>query len=132
MLGTEWEVKVWYSGDLGKWYPVIPTSATTITFDTGGQAAGSGGCNAYTINYEGDLQIEKVMEATDTYAELPALTFGPVSTQMAACSDPPNIMEQEQAFFVALDSTAYYFKIGGMLLLLDAQGNQLVALAASS
>lgn len=132
MLGTQWDVKLWWDAKLDQWYPVIPTSTTTITFGKDGQAAGSGGCNNFTVSYEGDLQIEKVMEATDTYAELPALTFGPVSAQMAACTTPESIMEQEQAFFVALDSTAYYFKLGGMLLLLDAQGNPLIALAASS
>ena len=132
MPGTAWDVKLWWNARLEQWYPVIPTSTTTITFGGDGQAAGSGGCNNYTVSYQGDLQIEKVMEATDTYAELPALTFGPVSAEMAACTEPADIMEQEQAFFVALNSTAYYFKLGGMLLLLNAEGNPLIALAASS
>jgi heat shock protein HslJ len=70
------------------------------------------------------------MEATDTYAELPALTFGPVTAQMAACSKPQGIMDQEQGYFVTLSSTAYYFKLGGLLMLLDAEGTPLLVFAA--
>jgi heat shock protein HslJ len=130
MPGTEWELKFWWDAKRGQWYPVVPLSSTTITFSLGGEASGSGGCNNYTVSYAGDLQIEKVMEASDTYAELPTLTFGPVAAQMAACAEPENIMEQEQGFFIALGSTAYYFKLGGMLMLLDAEGVPLIVLAA--
>ena len=42
---------------------IVPGSMTTITFDAEGQATGFGGCNDFTVVYEGDLQIEKVMEA---------------------------------------------------------------------
>ena len=61
-------------------------SGTYIIFSEDGAASGSGGCNNYTVSYEGDLQIEKVMESTATYAELPALTFGPIAAQMAECA----------------------------------------------
>jgi heat shock protein HslJ len=132
MPGTEWEMKFWWSRDQEEWYPVIPLSQTTITFGPDGEASGSGGCNNYTVSYEGDLQVEKVMEATDTYAELPALTFGPVATDMRACVEPEGVMDQEQAFFIALGSTAYYFKLGGMLMLLDNRGVPLTVLAARS
>ena len=72
------------------------------------------------------------MEATNTYAELPELTFGPVAAQMSECAEPNGIMEQEQAFFTALDSVAYYFKLGGMLMLLDDVDDPLVLLGARS
>jgi heat shock protein HslJ len=110
--------------------PVVPTSNTTIAFGEAGQASGSGGCNNYTVSYEGDLQIEKVIEATDTYAELPTLTFGPVTAQFAACAEPEGIMDQEQAYFTVLGSVAYYFKLGGMLMMLDAEGNPLLVFGA--
>ena len=132
MLSTEWDVKLWGSDDRAQWYPVFPTSNTSITFGKDGQASGSGGCNNYTVTYQGDLQIEKVMTATDTYAELPTLVFGPVAAQISACDEPQSIMEQEQAFFISLGSTAYYFKLGGMLMLMDANGVPLLMLAASS
>jgi heat shock protein HslJ len=103
---------------------------TTITFGQGGEASGSGGCNKYTVSYEGDLQIEKVMEATDTYAELPTVTFGPVTAQFAACAEPEDIMDQEQAYYTVLGSVAYYFKLGGMLMMLDPEGTPLLVFGA--
>jgi heat shock protein HslJ len=130
MLGTEWSLVLWWQADRQLWTPVIPTTKTTITFAEGGQASGSGGCNNYTVSYEGDLQIEKVIDSTTTFAELPTLTFGPVASQMATCPEPEGIMDQEQAFFTALGSVAYYFKLGGMLLLLDDTGTPFLALAA--
>jgi hypothetical protein len=58
---------------------------TTISSGEEGEASGSGGCNNYTVSYVGNLQLEKVMEVTETHAELPELTFGPVTSQMAEC-----------------------------------------------
>jgi heat shock protein HslJ len=132
MPGTEWDLGFWWDAEREQWLPVIPTSRTTITFGEGGEASGNGGCNNYTVSYEGDLQVEKVMEATDTYAELPTLTFGPVAAQMAMCPEPEGIMDQEQGFFTALESVAYYFKLGGMLMFLDAEGTPLLVLGARS
>jgi heat shock protein HslJ len=130
MPGTEWALTLWFHADSEMWFPVTPTSLTTIAFGQDGQASGSGGCNNYTVSYEGDLQIEKVIQATDTYAELPTLTFGPVTAQFAACAEPEGIMDQEQAYFASLGSIAYYFKLGGMLLLLDADGAPLLVFGA--
>ncbi len=130
MPGTEWELKLWWLADREQWNPVIPRSMTTITFGEDGEASGLGGCNRYKVSFTGDLQIEKVMEATDTYAELPTLTFGPVAAQMAACAEPEGIMDQEQGFFISLNSVAYYFKLGGMMLMLDAEGTPLLMFAA--
>lgn len=130
MPGTEWGLSFWWQADREQWKPVVPTSATNIAFGEGGEASGSGGCNNYTVSYEGDPQIEKVMEATDTYAELPTLTFGPVAAQQAACEEPDGIMDQEQGYFTALGSVAYYFKLGGMLMMLDAEGTPLLMFGA--
>ena len=41
-------------------------------------------------------------------------------------------MNQEQEFFTALDSVAYYLKLGGILLLLDGEGAPLLMFAAQS
>jgi heat shock protein HslJ len=130
MPGTEWVLGFWWQADRKQWMPVVPTSMTTISFGGEGEASGSGGCNNYTVSYTGDLQIEKVMEATDTYAELPTLTFGPVSAQFVACAEPEGIMDQEQGYFTVLSSVAYYFKLGGMLMMLDAKGAPLLVLGA--
>lgn len=128
--GTEWELKFWWHGEREEWLPVIPGSMTTITFAAGGEASGSAGCNNYTTTYTGDLQIEKVMEATETYAELPALTFGPVAAQLMECAEPEGIMEQEQGFLTTLSSVAYYFKLGGITMFLDADGMPLLLFGA--
>ena len=64
MLGPRWELKFWWHTEEEHWPPVVPAVTTSITFVEGGEASGSGGCNDYTVAYEGDLQIEKVMEAT--------------------------------------------------------------------
>ncbi len=130
MPGTEWGLALWWQADREEWRPAGPASATTITFGEGGEASGSGGCNNYTVSYEGDLQIEKVMEATDTYAELPTLTFEPVAAELEVCDEPEGIMDQEQAYFTALGSVAYYFKLGSMLMMLDADGNPLLMFGA--
>jgi heat shock protein HslJ len=130
MPGTEWELKFWWSADVEQWAPVIIGSLTTIIFGTEGEASGSGGCNDYTVTYTGDLQIEKVMEATATYAELPTLSFGPVTSQPEECTEPEGIMDQEQGYFVQLGDVAYYFKLGGMLLMLDSEGTPLLMFAA--
>lgn len=130
MLGPVWEPKFWWQADREMWQPVAPTVATTISFDLGGEVSGTGGCNDYTVTYVGDLQIEKVLEATDTYAELPTITFGPVTSQMSECTKPDGVMEQEQGYFTALSSVAYYFKLGGSLQMLDANGEPLLMFAA--
>ncbi len=130
MPGTEWDLGFWWNAEREQWAPVALESRTFIVFSEEGEASGSGGCNDYTVSYEGDLQIEKVMEATDTYAELPSLTFGPIAAQMAECAEPEGIMEQEQGYFTALGSVAYYFKLGGMQLMLDADGAPLLLFGA--
>jgi heat shock protein HslJ len=130
MRGTEWGLSFWWYADDEQWLPVVPGSSTNVTFAEGAEASGSGGCNNYTVGYEGDLQIEKVMEATDTYAELPTLTFGAVAAQQTACEEPEGIMDQEQAYFSTLESVAYYFKLSGLLMMLDAEGIPLLIFSA--
>ena len=132
MPGTEWGLAFWWRADSEQWGPVIPAAMTRITFGEEGEASGSGGCSDYTVGYEGDLQIEKVMEATDTYAELPTLTFEPVAAELEMCEEPEGIMDQEQGYFTALGSVAYYFKLGTMLMMLDADGNPLLMFGASN
>ena len=76
MPGTQWSLKFWWLADSEEWSPVIPESTTTITFGAGGEAAGAGGCNAYTVSYAGDLQVEKVLAGTDTYPRCPPCPSG--------------------------------------------------------
>jgi heat shock protein HslJ len=130
VLGTEWALAFWWVADSEQWAPVVPTSVTTLNFGEGGEAFGSGGCSDYTVGYEGDLQIEKVVEATDTYAELPTLAFEPVAAELESCPEPEGIMDQEQAYFTALGSVAYYFRLGGILMMLDTDGTPLLMFGA--
>jgi heat shock protein HslJ len=130
MADTRWGLSFWWHADDEHWRPVVLGSSTDITFGAGGEASGSGGCNDYTVGYEGDLQVEKVMESTDTYTELPTLTFGAVAAQQAACEEPEGIMDQEQGYFNTLGSAAYYFKLGGILMMLDPEGTPLLVFGA--
>lgn len=130
MSGTMWDLKFWSLPEDEEWQPVIIGSATNIVFGAGGEASGLGGCNDYTAPYEGDLDAPTDLTAAAEYADLPTLTIGPISAQTAACSQPDGIMDQEQTFFTGLSAVAYYFKLGGTLLLLDADGNPLLIFAA--
>jgi heat shock protein HslJ len=130
MPNTQWGLSFWWQSDAEAWRPVVLGSSTDVTFGADGEAAGSGGCSDYAVEYKGDLQIEKVMEATDTYAELPALSFDAVTAQHAVCDEPEGIMDQEQAYFSTLDSVAYYFKLGSMLMMFDAEGTPLLMFSA--
>lgn len=72
------------------------------------------------------------MEATEDYAELPALSLGPVASQMVECTEPEGIMDQELNLFTSFTEVAYYFKLGGLMMMLDADGTPLLLFAARS
>ncbi len=132
ILGPRWELKFWWHTEDERWLPVAPAVTSSITFAEGGEASGSGGCNEFTVSYEGDLQIEMVMSSTPENSELPALTFGQIEAATAECAEPDGIMEQEDGFFALLEEVAYYFKMGGMTMMMDADLEPLLVIAAAS
>jgi len=79
-----------------------------------GELSGSGGVNRYTATYE--------------IGEDGAITIStPAATLMAG---PPAAMEQEQAYFVALEQVAGFSATADSLTLTDEQGNVLVRFEA--
>jgi heat shock protein HslJ len=87
----------------------------TLRFEEG-RAAGSDGCNRYTVGYS----------ASGTALQFPGRA---ASTQMAC---PPAVMEQAQAFMDALLGARAYRIEGGRLQLLSADGTVRATLAPQS
>lgn len=128
--GTTWQLKFWWSEGAEEIAPAVPESNTFIVFGEDGTATGNGGCNDFSVAYTGDLQFVVAMQSGDTEAELPALTFGDVTYNPTTCDSPENIMQQEQGFLAQLGEVAYYFRLGGMLLLLDAEQAPIMMMGA--
>lgn len=94
---------------------VIDNAQTTLEIAEDGQVSGRGGCNSYgsTASIEGEK-----------------LTLSPVVATQMAC--PEALMNQEQKYFDALGRVAAFRLVPAeqKLLLLDADGETLVRLAA--
>jgi heat shock protein HslJ len=93
--------------------PVLADTRPDLSFDNG-QASGTGSCNGFGGDYT--LSGNK-------------LTFGPLMSTMMACM-PQEVMDQEKAYFSALNSTASFRVEGDRLTLLDAAGNVLAEFVA--
>lgn len=105
----------WVLRSFGGTNALTPAAAGVTTELTlaAGKASGNGGVNSFSGSYEakgGD-----------------SLTFGPLaSTQMAG---EPAAMEQESAFFKALEDTRHFEINAGELVLSDLGNNTLAILA---
>jgi heat shock protein HslJ len=94
----------------------IPNTTITAEFTEDGSVSGSSGCNQYTTSYtvDGDQ-----------------LNFGEqVASTMMACLEP--VMEQEREYLQALTATATFEIEDDVLVLLDADGNELARFVAVS
>jgi heat shock protein HslJ len=91
--------------------PPLAGTAPSAEFSAD-QISGSTGCNHYFGPY--------AVSGSD-------ITIGDVASTEMYCMDPEGVMDQEQAFLVALASVASYRLAGARLELLDAAGS--VALA---
>lgn len=107
--GTAWVLSALPGTELAAGAPA------TLRFEDG-RAAGSDGCNRYTVGYS----------ASGTALEFPGRA---ASTQMAC---PPAIMKQAQAFMDALLGASAYRIDGGRLQLLSADGSVRATLAPQS
>jgi heat shock protein HslJ len=109
LLGSGWKLVLLNGGDL------IEGKAITLRF---GEASieGSGGCNTYGGSY--------------TASEDSLRLSGVYWTEMA-CMEPEGIMEQEQAYFQALNTTARYRVDGDRLALYDEAGAQVLVFTAA-
>lgn len=71
---------------------LVADSSVTMDFAADGKVSGTGGCNRYTAGYQ---------------AEGGTLKFTPAAATRMMCP-MPGVMEQEQAFFMALESVASF------------------------
>ena len=105
LTGTEWRLASF--GPAGALQPVLPGSTITLRFEQNGQATGSGGCNSYGASYQvqgSNLAISQV-----------------ISTEMACLQQ--GVMEQEQRYFQALQSTGS-FVLGSDQLVISYNNGQ--------
>ena len=107
--GSSWSLRS-YRDNTGEIVNVLPRSTTTALFQAA-QVTGIAGCNNYNADYR---------------AARNKLSFGPVATTRKVCSTPLGIMQQENAFLAALDSTASYKIRLNSLEMLDSRGNTLL------
>ena len=112
LAGTSWNLASYADADGTQTPAVSEPSVGTVTFLTGGQLAGSTGCNRFTGTYE------------QSGADL-SITTGAM-TEMA-CLGP--VGEQETAVIAALAKVATAAVASDNLLLKDAQGAELLTYA---
>ena len=107
--GSSWALRS-YQGNTGETVNVLPRSTTTALFQAN-QVSGIAGCNNFSASYQ---------------ATRNKLSFGPVATTRKMCSTPLGIMQQENAFLAALDSTVSYKLSRNSLELIDNKGKTLL------
>jgi heat shock protein HslJ len=106
--------KVWVLESLNNASPVENTTITA-EFTPDGKVSGSGGCNSYSGGYR---------------ASANSIQFEPVASTMMACDQP--IMDQEQAYFQALNAAKRFSIQGDQLTLSDTDGTALASFQAQS
>ena len=107
--GSSWFLKS-YQDSTGETVNALSRSTTTALFQAN-QVTGIAGCNNYSASYQ---------------ATRNKLSFGPVATTRKVCNTPVGIMQQENAFLAALDSTVSYKLSRNALELIDSRGNTLL------
>jgi heat shock protein HslJ len=105
LADTQWTLVS--MGAPGAASPVVAGSTITLAFETGNQAAGSGGCNSYGGAYQ---------------VEGGALSFSSVASTLMACADPA-VNDQEGQYYQALQ-TAVKFELTGNQLVIWYDGGQ--------
>ena len=104
LAGTQWLLV-----SLGD-EPIVEGSEVMLQFGAGDRVSGSGGCNSFGGPYvvEGD-----------------SIAFGMLASTLMACMDD-GIMEQEAAFYAALNAAASYTIDGETLIISTEDGDELV------
>ncbi|MBE9475206.1 MAG: META domain-containing protein, partial [Chloroflexi bacterium] len=102
---TDW-VLVSYMDQEGVLADPLPGTNTSARFQDG-QVNGNAGCNNYFGGYEVDGNN---------------LSVGPLASTEMFCGNPPGVMDQENAYLVALGSAASYAIEGGQLVIADSDG----------
>jgi len=101
------EANLWHLVTLGG-SPVLDAAPITLEFTGDNQASGSGGCN----NYRGSYTLNGE-----------SLTFSPVLSTRMACVEE-GVMEQESAYFLALQASVSYRLTADELIISNSDGQQ--------
>ena len=91
---------------------LMPGTNITLSFEEG-NAGGFAGCNAYGASYE--------------TGRGGALSIGLMQRTVQACLEPAGVMEQEDAYWAALQAAAAYRVTGDRLEIEDGAGGSLLA-----
>lgn len=89
LAGTTWRAIAINNGQ-GAVASLVAETTVTLSFGTDGRVGGSGGCNRFTAAYRNDG---------------PRVRIEPVAATRMACATP-GVMDQERAYFKALESVA--------------------------
>ncbi len=92
LQGTNWVLQSYFDGT-GAMIAVLDGVSVTAVFGIDNKLSGSAGCNTYSADY--------VVTGGD-------LSIGAITSGRTVCSDPPGIMEQEQAYLNLLPTAAAY------------------------
>lgn len=102
--------------------PALEGTRVTLVFEDDDTAGGYAGCNAYggptTWTASGATQGE--------------VAFEEIGSNAALCGDPQGVMEQEEAYLLALGQAAGYALDGDTLTLTDGAGGSLATFAADT
>ena len=105
LAGTAWRATGINNGK-GSVAGLVAGSSVTMAFTADGKVSGSAGCNNYTGGYQADGS---------------KLRFTPAAATRRMCATP-GVMEQEQAFFEALETVATMRMEGDRLEMRTADG----------
>ena len=114
LANTQWTLVS--MGAPGAASPVVAGSTITLAFETGNQAAGSGGCNSYG----GAYQVEGGV-----------LSFSSVASTLMACADPA-VNDQEGQYYQALQTAVEYELAGNQLTIWYDGGQKALTFVSSS
>lgn len=107
LVGTQWQLVSFGAPDSEA--SVVPDTLISLEFQNESDVVGSGGCNGYSSSYE--ISDESI-------------AFGEVVSTRMACQDS-QVMEQEQAYFAALQAVTHYELSDEELTLWNDEGQQL-------
>lgn len=129
LVGTEWRVTSYAVEDASaNLVPILTGSEVTLAFESDANFNGRGGCNSYFGSY---------MYASSAFyhggGNSGRLSIFELGSAEMGCIDPPGLMDQEMAYFKALQNVHYYRWMesddgGSMKVLLLLDYNENVAL----